>query len=149
MSTPPDVYLDTSVIFAAILSPRAGALMVLHLGESSLVHLWIGRQVLRECEAVVRRKAAHSLPDLALLLEASGIQIGPEASPDDLERARRLIGYPPDAFVLAEAIATRPDWFLTHDRQHFSQLSPGEYPFQIGTPGDFLTWFRERMLRSG
>ncbi len=123
--------------------------MVFHLGESGLVHLWMGRQVLKECEAVVQRKAAHSLPDLALLLDASGIQIGPEASPDDLEHARRLVGYPPDAFVLAEAIATRPDWFLTHDRQHFSEPSLGEWPFRIGTPGDFLTWFRERMLKLG
>ncbi len=123
--------------------------MVLRLGESGLVHLWVGRRVLRECDAVARRKAAHSLPDLALLLDASGIQIGPDASPDDLERARRLVRYPPDAFVLAEAMAARPDWFLTNDRQHFLNPSPGELPFRIGPPGDFLAWFRERMLKLG
>lgn len=146
MSTAPDIYLDTSVIFAAILSPQGGARMLLHLGESGLVHLWVGRQVLKECEAVVRRKAAHTLPDLALLLEVSGIQIGPDASTDDLELARRLVQYPPDALVLAEAIAARPDWFVTHDRQHFSQPLSGEWPFRVGTPGDVLAWFRQQML---
>ncbi len=122
--------------------------MVFRLGESGLVHLWIGRQVLRECEAVVRRKAAYSLPDLALLLDVAGIQIGPDASRENLERARRLVVHPPDAFVLAEAIEACPDWFLTHDRQHLD-LPTGELLFRVGTPGDFLTWLRERMLKRG
>ncbi len=120
--------------------------MVFRLGESGLVHLWIGRQVLRECEAVVRRKAAHSLPDLALLLHTAGVQVGPKAGPDDLEYAGRLVTYPPDALVLAEAIEARPDWFLTHDHQHFLNVSRGELSFRIGTPGDFLIWFRERLI---
>ncbi|WP_333657600.1 PIN domain-containing protein, partial [Anaerolinea sp.] len=71
MNTPPKVFLDTSVIFAAVLSPEGGARMVLRLGESRLVHLWIGRQVLKECEAVILRKAADSLPNMALLLDTA------------------------------------------------------------------------------
>lgn len=142
MKATPKVFLDTSVIFAAVLSPEGGARMVLRLGESGLIHLWVGRQVLRECESVVRRKAVHTLPDLALLLDVAKIQVGPEADETTLARARRLVAYPPDALVLAEAMEVRPDWFLTHDRQHFLNLST-DMPFRIGTPGDFLTWFKE------
>ncbi|WP_170199099.1 PIN domain-containing protein [Litorilinea aerophila] len=141
------MFLDTSVIFAAILSPQGGARMVFRLGESGLVHLWIGRQVLRECEAVVQRKAAPTLPDLALLLHTAGVQVGPEAGANHLEDAKRLVAYLPDALVLAEALETQPDWFLTHDHQHFLKLSNEEVSFQIGTPGDFLTWFRERTIQ--
>lgn len=144
MKAPPKVFLDTSVIFAAVLSPEGGARMVLCLGESGLIHLWIGRRVLRECESVIRRKAAHTLPDLALLLDVANIQIGAEADETSLTRARRLVAYPPDALVLAEAIQVRPDWFLTHDHQHFLNIST-DVPFRIGTPGDFLTWFKERV----
>lgn len=144
MKAPPKVFLDTSVIFAAVFSPEGGARMVLRLGESGLIHLWIGRQVLRECESVIRRKAAHTLPDLALLLDVANVQIGPEADEASLTRARRLVAYPPDALVLAEAIQVWPDWFLTHDHQHFLNISR-DMPFLIGTPGDFLTWFKERV----
>lgn len=147
MSTPPKVFLDTSVIFAAVLSPEGGARMVLRLGESRLVHLWIGRQVLRECEAVVRYKAAHSLSYLALLLDTAGVQIGIEAGSTSLEHARRLVTYPPDALVLAEAIESQPDWFLTHDHQHLLKTATEKLSFRIGTPGDFLAWFRENIVR--
>jgi predicted nucleic acid-binding protein len=147
VNTPPKLFLDTSVIFAAVLSPEGGARMILRWGESRLLHLWIGRQVLRECEAVIRRKAANSLPHLALLLDTAKVQIGTEASPTSLEYARRLVTYPPDAIVLAEALETQPDWFLTHDHQHFLKTPNEKLPFRVGTPGDFLTWFRENMVK--
>ncbi len=147
MNTPPKVFLDTSVIFAAVLSPGGGARMVLRLGESRPVRLWIGRQVLRECELVVQRKAAESLPYLALLLDTAKVQIGAEASSDSLEYAKRLVTYPPDAIVLAEAIESQPDWFLTHDHQHFLKGEIEKLAFRVGTPGDFLTWFRESIVK--
>lgn len=149
MNIPPKVFLDTSVIFAAVLSPDGGARMVLRLGESQLIHLWIGRQVLRECEAVIQRKAADSLPYMALLLDTAKVQIGAEASSASLERARQMVAYPLDAVVLAEAIESQPNWFLTHDHQHFLKGPTGELPFRVGTPGDFLTWFRENITKSG
>lgn len=144
---PPKVFLDTSVIFAAVLSPQGGARMVFHLGESRLAHLWIGRQVLKECQAVIQRKAADSLPLLALFLDTAEVQIGTEASAAALEYARRLVTYPPDAFVLAEAIEIKPDWFLTHDHRHFLKSPIGNLPFQVGSPGDFLTWFRDNLVK--
>jgi len=149
VNIPPKVFLDTSVIFAAVLPPEGGARMVLRLGESRLVYLWIGRQVLRECEAVIQRKAADNLPYMALLLDTAKVQIGAEASSASLERARQLVTYPPNAMVLAEAIESKPDWFLTHDHQHFLKGPTEELPFRVGTPGDFLTWFRENIVKSG
>jgi len=149
VNTPPDVFLDTSVIFAAVLSPDGGARMVLRLGESRLVRLWIGRQVLRECQAVIQRKAADSLPYMALLLDTAKVQIGAEASPGSLEQARALVAYLPDATVLAEAIESQPDWFLTHDHQHYMKVPIEKLPFRVGTPGDFLMWFRENISKSG
>jgi hypothetical protein len=56
------VFLDTSVIFAAVLSPQGGARMVLRLGEIGYLRLRVGPQVLRECE----RSCAAKLPVLSL-----------------------------------------------------------------------------------
>jgi len=49
------VFLDTSVVFAAVLSPSGGARKLFQLGEARMLGLFVGHAVLRECEEVVRR----------------------------------------------------------------------------------------------
>lgn len=141
------VFLDTSVIFAAVLSPDGGARMVFRLGEVGYLQLMAGKQVLRELEAVIRRKAPQTLPDLAVLLDTVKIVVTPEASTENLEQAKRLVAYPPDALILAEAIQANPDWFLSHDHQHILKISPETISFRIGTPGDLLNWLKEQTTR--
>ncbi len=141
------VFLDTSVIFAAILSPGGGARMVFRLGEIGYLQLMAGKRVLNECEAVIRRKAPHTLPELAILLDVVKLTVTPEASNENLERARLLVSYPPDALILAEAIQANPDWFLSHDHQHLLKVPPDALPFQLGTPGDLLNWLKSRTIR--
>jgi len=141
------VFLDTSVIFAAVLSPDGGARMVFRLGEIGYLQLMAGKQVLKECEAVVRRKAPQTLPDLAVLLDTVKITVTPEASAENLERASGLVAYPPDALILAEALQANPDWFLSHDHQHLLKVASEALPFRIGTPGDLLNWLKEQTTR--
>ncbi len=141
------VFLDTSVIFAAVLSPDGGARMVFRLGEVGYLQLMAGKQVLKELEAVIRRKVPQTLPDLAVLLDTVKIVVTPEASTENLEQAKRLVAYPPDALILAEAIQANPDWFLSHDHQHILKISPETISFRIGTPGDLLNWLKEQMTR--
>ena len=47
------VFLDTSVIFAAVLSPTGGARKLFLLGEAGLLQLVVGPTVLNECQDVV------------------------------------------------------------------------------------------------
>lgn len=141
------VFLDTSVIFAAVLSPNGGARMVFRLGEIGYLQLMAGKQVLKECEEVVRRKAPQTLPELAVLLDVVNLVVTPEASAEHLERARALVTYPPDALILAEALRAEPDWLLSHDHQHLLSVPAEALPFRIGTPGDLLTWLRAQAMR--
>jgi predicted nucleic acid-binding protein len=133
------VFLDTSVIFAAVLSRTGGARKVFLLGEAGVLKLVIGPAVLRECDEVVRRKAPSSLSTLAQLLDIGRIEISPAPSKEIIEQAAALVEYGPDAHVLAEAMRAGPDWFVTHDKEHF--LKKGKISglaFRIGTPGDLL-----------
>ncbi|WP_088570285.1 PIN domain-containing protein [Thermoflexus hugenholtzii] len=141
------VFLDTSVIFAAVLSPQGGARMVLRLGEIGYLRLMVGPQVLRECEEVVRRKAPGSLSDLALLLNAAHVEMTPEASPKALEQALQWISYPPDARILAEALEARADGLVTHDARHLLTLPPDALPLRMGTPSDLLGWLRQSLTQ--
>jgi predicted nucleic acid-binding protein len=140
------LFLDTSVIFAAVFSPEGGSRLLFRLGEIGLLDLWVGQSVLQEADEVVRRKAPQTLSDLALLLSIVRISLGSSPGSREYEQARKLVQYPPDARVLAEAMCTAPDWFITMDRKHFLENRLlAKLPFRIGTPGDFLDAFRENL----
>jgi predicted nucleic acid-binding protein len=133
------VFLDTSVVFAAVLSPIGGSRQLFLLGEVGTLALIVGPTVLQECEQVVRRKVPTSLPLLAQLLEAASTETAEAPNRRQIAIAKSYVRYGPDARVLAEAIHAKPDWFLTHDKEHFLR-SRGKIglPFEIGTPGDLL-----------
>lgn len=133
------VFLDTSVLFAAVLSPTGGARKLFHLAEAGVLRLMVGPTVLSEADEVVRRKAMASRPILAQLLDAGRVETSPAPTEIQVESARQYVQYAPDARVLAEAICAEPDWFVTHDKEHFlNQESESKLAFAIGTPGDLI-----------
>lgn len=146
MANRPRVFLDTSVLFAAVLSTEGGSRLVLKLGEAGAISLWVGSRVLQEADGVVSRKAPETRPLLALLLSKAEVMTGSKPDAASLARARAVVSYAPDAHVLAEALSAEVDYFVTLDHQHFvGNPRAGTLPFPIGTPGDFLAWLRERL----
>ena len=140
------IFLDTSVIFAAVFSSDGGSRLLFRLGEIGLLDIWVGQSVIQEAEEVVQCKAPHTLPDLAILLSIVRVSLGSSPGNREYEQARELVHYLPDARVLAEAICAGPDWFVTLDRKHFLENRLlAKLPFQIGTPGDFLEAFKENL----
>ena len=126
------VFLDTSVIFVAVLSESGGARLLFRLGEAGVLQLILGPNVLR-------RNVPASLPLLAYLLELGMVEIAARSPDDFIEQANTMVSYEPDVYVLAEAIGAEPDWFITHDKTHFLNPDPGtSVVFRIGTPGDLL-----------
>jgi predicted nucleic acid-binding protein len=140
------VFLDTSALFAAVLSETGGARVILALGEAGGVQVMVGPRVLSEADGVLRRKAPDSRVRFALLLDCARVTVGPEPAEEALKLAGSVTGYAPDAQVLAEALMVGVDYFVTLDREHFiGNPRGGRLPFPIGTPGDFLAWLRERL----
>ncbi len=137
------VFLDTSVLFSAVLSSTGGARKLFLLGEAGLLDLVVGPNVLREADEVVRRKAPASLPLLAQLLEIGKVHSTSAPTPKQIESARKMVAYIPDAHVLAEAIRSEADWFVTHDKEHFLKAKAAlNLSFEVGTPGDLLQKYR-------
>lgn len=147
MAAKPDLFLDTSALFAAIWSTTGGGRMILKLGEAKAVQLWVSSQVLSELENVLRRKAAKALGNLTLVLNRSGVRIVPPPEPEFLELSQDILSYQPDAQVLAAAWSAGCDYFVTLDRKHFldDQQIIQTVPFLMGTPGDFLDWYRSKL----
>ena len=141
------IFLDTSVVFSAVLSPTGGARKLFHLAEAGLLRLIVGPTVLREADEVVRRKVPASLSLLAQLLDAGRVETSSASAPEQLELAQRFVEYAPDAHVLLEAICAEVDWFVTHDKEHFlSAKQEIKLSFEIGTPGDLLQKFKDNFF---
>ena len=143
----PRVFFDSSALFAAIFSAAGGARMILRLAESEAVELVVSSQVLAEVEGALRRKAPEMLGHLAQLFDRAHCRVIANPSLEQVKAWQPVISYLPDAAVLAAALAARADYLVTLDRQHFLEnphlmTSP---PLPLGTPGDFLSWLRDRL----
>jgi predicted nucleic acid-binding protein len=142
------VFLDTSVLFAAVLSETGGARLILKLGEAGVLRLLVGPRVLQEADGVLARKAPESKGLFALLLDQAGVEVGPAPNVASRDRAERIMDYAPDARILAEALAAQVNYFVTFDRRHFiDNPSILDVPFPVGIPEEFLAWLRERLRR--
>ena len=144
------VFLDTNVLFAAVHSETGGARLILKLGEAGAIQLWVGPWVLREADAVLDRKSPDSKALFAVLLDRARVRVGPDAERDALEAATAAIAYLPDAQVVAEALTVGAGYFVSLDRAHLvGNPSADRLPFPMGTPGDFLAWFRAWLVERG
>ena len=138
------VFLDTSAVFAAVLSATGGTRALFKLGESGVIQIWVGPTVLREADEVFRRKAPDLLPLLAALLHRAQAQTGPAATAEQQARAAALVDYAPDTRIVAEALACQADYLVTHDQEHLLRNPRlNDLPCVVGTPGDCLAWLRQ------
>jgi len=141
------VFLDTSALFAGIWSSEGGGRMVLKLGEAGVVRLLVSPQVLGELEGALRRKAPQALGSLALILDRSGVEMIDPPPKAAVRDALILIDHLGDARILAAGIVTGADYLITFDKEHYLEHPAVKeaIPFPIGTPGDFLVWYRGQL----
>jgi predicted nucleic acid-binding protein len=148
MADRPKVFLDTSALFAGLWSDTGGARQALKLSEAGLVVLVVSPQVLSEIENNLRRKAPELLGKLAVLLDRVGLVLTSTAPDARYEAALVLTHHPGEERVLADAWESKVDYFVTLDRQHFLENKGlrATLPLSLGTPGDFLSWYRQNYV---
>jgi hypothetical protein len=81
--------------------------------EAGVLQLIVGPSLLRKCDNVVHRKVRDSLPILAYLLALGMVETANRSTNASFERANALRAYKPDAYILAEAMGAKSDWFIT------------------------------------
>lgn len=151
MKSKPLVFLDTSVLFAGIWSPTGGAKLLLRLGEVGLIELIISKTVLAQIEGVFRRKALDLLSQLAVLLHYAHVYISPPSPAELYTQCKQLIPQAGNAQILADAIHSPVDYFVTLDKTLFIRSSSlNDFVlFPIGTPGDCIEWLRNKFSDYG
>jgi predicted nucleic acid-binding protein len=151
MAKRPEVFFDTSALFAGVWSAEGGARQILKLAEVGLVHISVSPQVLAEIENNFRRKAPDLLGKLAVLLDRVGLRLVAPAPESRNQAALTITAHAGEARVLADAWECGTNFFITLGRQHFLENKPlrAALPFRLGTPGDFLLWYREIYVEKG
>jgi predicted nucleic acid-binding protein len=110
----------------------------------------LSQDVLGEIDDVLRVKLPHARANLAILLDNSNVSVSSPPGISTVQKCQSFVHYANDAVVLAGAVDAEADYFVTLDRQHFlgNQSLHAAMPFPLGTPGDFLAWYRHRLSTS-
>ena len=144
MDWTPKVFLDTSALIAGLASATGASHVILALAEAGLVQLVISDEVLTEAERNLQAKLPRALPAYRRFLTACPHQLIPSPSRKDVLMALQII-HPKDAPLLAAAMVQAVDYLVTLNTRDFMddpEVSR-QAGLRIGTPGDFLGWFRQ------
>ena len=141
------LFLDSSALFAGIISTTGAARVLLLLTEAEQISLFISEQVVAETERAMARKAPTALQDLRRAILASKAQILRDPAPEAVLANLDLISHAADVPILIAAMQARVDFLVTLNRTHFlddPQVSQRS-GLRIGTPGDALTRLRQQL----
>ncbi len=120
------------------------------LAEGGHLRLIVSQQVLAETERSLRAKAPEVLGRYALLLREVNVEIVPDPEPRELSPYIALLPHREDVPILVAALKAKVDYLVTLNRKHFLEI-PGlaeKVGLQMGTPGDFIAWYREHWLKA-
>jgi predicted nucleic acid-binding protein len=146
------LFLDSNVITAGILSRWGIDKGILSICAAGLCKLVLAEVVRNEVEKNLLLRA-RELPagDADELLESYGRlielmkpQIVLHPSEVLVRANRHLIRHPADVPVLLSAMASNPDWLLTHNTKHFTAAVAKRVGLRVATPAEFLKTLTSR-----
>jgi predicted nucleic acid-binding protein len=138
------LFLDSNVLTAGIVSRWGLDKAALSLCAARLCRLVLAEIVRDEVEENLLFHAER-LPSLDELIEQYRRLVkltNPEmvAYPAEalVRSSRHLIRHAADVPVLLSAMASKPDWLLTHNTKHFTQTVARRTGLRIATPAEFF-----------
>jgi predicted nucleic acid-binding protein len=140
------LFLDSNVLTAGIVSTWGLDKAVLSLCAARICRLVLAEAVRDEVEEnlPIRRNGLETaetnrvLDDYARLIALMKPEVVPYPGQEEVKAARHLICHAADVPVLLSAIASRPDWFLTHNTRHFTPAVARRTGLRFGTPVEFF-----------
>ncbi len=142
----PDLFLDSSALFAGVVSPDGAARVLLLLAEVGLVTVTVSEQVVAETERAVARRVPQALPYYREALRSTGLRIVRDPSPEEVEAHRDIIAHQADVPIVVAAMRADVDYLVTLNHQHFIDDSDVavRLGLHIGAPGDAVAWLQEK-----
>lgn len=136
--------MDSSALFAAILSSTGGARELIRLAIREEIKLVISEDVITETNRNIGRKAPKLLNNLKMFQRIISFEIVPSPTKEEVRIAEAYVAQK-DAFIIAAAIGADVDYVATFDRKHL--IDPPEVSresrLNIDTPGNILGLLRD------
>jgi predicted nucleic acid-binding protein len=129
------LFLDSNVLTAGILSTWGLDKAVLSLCAARICRLVLAEAVREEVEENLLTRV---LEDFTRLIALTRPEIVPYPSAAEVVASRHLIRHTADVPVLLSAVASRPDWVLTHNTKHFTQTVARRTGLRFATPVEFF-----------
>jgi len=143
----PSLFMDSSALFAGVVSADGASRALLLLAESGLIAITVSEQVVAETERALARKVPRALPLYREALRATGLRIVQGPLPEEVANSVGLVTHRADIPIVLAAVHAHVDAFVTLDRRHLvdDQGVSARSGLRIGTPGSVLSWVRERL----
>jgi predicted nucleic acid-binding protein len=140
------LFLDSNVLTGGIVSRWGLDKAVLSLCAARICRLVLAEAVRDEVEENLlihvadldTSTANRILREYDQLIKLTKPELVPYPEEAEVASSRRLIRHEADVPVLLSAIASRPDWLLTHNIKHFTPAVARRTKLRIGTPADFF-----------
>jgi predicted nucleic acid-binding protein len=140
------LFLDSNVLTGGIVSPWGldkAALSLCAAGVCRLVLAEVVRDEVEEnllfhAERLPSLDADRLIEDYRRLIKLTNPQVIPYPERDLVHTSRHLIRHEADVPVLLSAMASKPDWLLTHNTKHFTKAVAQRSSLRIATPADFF-----------
>ena len=147
------LFLDSNVLTAGIVSSWGLDKAILSLCAARICRLILADAVREEVEEnlLIRlsgtesKEANRVLDDYARLIALMKPEVVPYPVQAEVNAARHLIRHAADVPVLLSAIASRPDWFLTHNTKHFTPAVARRAGLRFATPAEFFRALSQRI----
>lgn len=136
----PRVFVDADVLFAGAASPseHGASLVILRMGEITLIEPLTSQQVIAEAERNLEEKLPQALPAFRLLVSRC-LRVVPDPRPEDLAPYAGAAD-PKDLPILVAAVREVCPWLVTFNVRHFQ---PGHPEITVLRPGNFVLHVRD------
>ena len=140
------LFLDSNVLTGGIVSPWGLDKATLSLCAASVCRLVLAEVVRDEVEenlllhAQLRPAldADQLIEDYRRLIKLTNPEFVPYPDEDLVRSSRHLIRHAAEVPIVLSAIASKPDWLLTHNTKHFTKAVAERTALRIATPAEFF-----------
>jgi predicted nucleic acid-binding protein len=140
------LFLDSNVLTGGIVSPWGLDKATLSLCAAKVCRLVLAEVVRDEVEDNLllhaRRLPALNgdrlIEDYRRLIRLTTPELVPYPAESLVRSSQHLIRHAADVPVLLSAMASKPDWLLTHNTKHFTKTVAQRTSLQIATPAEFF-----------
>jgi predicted nucleic acid-binding protein len=140
------LFLDSNVLTGGIVSPwgldKASlslcAARVCKLVLAEVVRDEVEENLLLHAERLPSLDADRLIEDYRRLIKLTNPELVPYPDDDLVGSSQHLIRHAADVPVLLSAVASKPDWLLTHNTKHFTKTVAQRASLRIATPAEFF-----------